>query len=564
MRSIANATSKIRTYIDLDVEHTDGTVKDISSRVRSIRWGADVDRKDWWCEMELTNNPDLHVANNLSLNPLDSLSTLNQNGSSVYYPLLSDYHEVRFKLRKDAGDPWALVFQGLAVRVPSAGQELEMADTVSFSPVGMSQLYKDTPRMSQWLYEARDLATLTASILLDSEFQGDRKHIVVEDDPSYHVGEYTTGEVNTWEALQNAIKKTGYILAVKHQASGTPFADGSGGSTSAAGFFPTLYDPLRVGGNLGSADSVLIQDSRALDATLTGDWVKRDVAYDIKDVRTWVQIYYLDRVRGGDKNVIVEDDTAKAQYGVPDGGTGRLHRKMRIVEDKGSCIDTEGEATDFAYGCLHDLSSPTPDVVIDLNYCWPEPEPHDYIRFVGSDFTIDVGVMSIEHILGVDDWIGRTVIRGTINKVIGERAWWIAHEMTDEERNKVMAEWLLGGMEQLGYVEGWGEGDWGDQPWGSGPSLPRNLHLRTFTHQANDGHFVSAVAASWEKCNQWWFDHTDVFVSIGNNARYGDEPYVTTRKTHAMISPVPPGGEVYVKVRYMPINPIGTLGRIGR
>jgi len=563
MRDIANATTKTKVFIDVEVEHSDGTVKSLEGRCNSLHWGSDIDRKDWWCEMEFVNHPVEHVANNLSLDPLDQNSTMNQDGSAAYKVLLSNWHDVRVKIRKDAGDPWALIFGGQALRVPGAVQMLEGGDKVSFSPVGMSQMYKAIPRLSKWVYEGRDIASLLASILGDSNFKSDRAHVVVENDPLLYVTEYTTGESTTMEVLQAAIKRTGYVLGVKYWASGTAFNDGSGLSTSAEGFFLTLFDPLRVGGTVPSTATTLIQASRTPDATLTGDYVRRIIELDIKDVRTWIEVDYMSAIKGMMQSVIVEDTDAQALYGVPAGDGTRLHRPMRIVEQANSFLDTEGEVTDFAYACLHDTSSPTPDAVIEMPYCWPNPEPHDLIRVVCDDYTIEIGVMSVEHEVSMNNWTGSTTIRGTIDKVIGERAYWIAQDLSEEERNKVRAEWLLGSMSQLGGEEGWGEAEWG-AGWGNDEKTTQNLALRSMTHEADDGHFESAVAASWRPCNQWWFDHSEVWVSIGNNARYGVDPYSTTRGSHAMISPVPPGSLIFVKVRHMPINSIDVTGNIGR
>ena len=160
VRDIANATTKTKVFIDVEVDHTDGTTKSLEGRCTKLRWGSDIDRKDWWCDMEFTNHATEHVANNLSLDPLDQNSTMNQNGSAAYKVLFSNWHDVRVKIRKDTGDPWALIFGGQALRVPGAVQVLSGGDKVSFAPVGMSQMYKAIPRLSKWIYEGRDLSLI--------------------------------------------------------------------------------------------------------------------------------------------------------------------------------------------------------------------------------------------------------------------------------------------------------------------------------------------------------------------------------------------------------------------
>ena len=104
---------------------------------------------------------------------------------------------------------------------------------------------------------------------------------------------------------------------------------------------------------------------------------------------------------------------------------------------------------------------------------------------------------------------------------------------------------------------------WGVTPWGSGlqAGVDANLHLRSFPTEADDGHVVSAVGASWKKCDNWAFSHTEIWVSIGSETRFGSEPYLTTTRNYAMISPVPPGKEIYVKIKHIPWQPISTMGR---
>ncbi len=534
MRSFTKATNKQAVLLKFEVDHTDGTTRNIADRVRRITVGSDVDRKDWYCRVDLTNHPNLN-----SLDPLDSSSTLNKDGSSVYDPLLERSHDVRAYIRKDAGDSWELAFQGYALGA-SSHTEVEMDDTVSFEPYGISSRYKRDQRMSKWVYEGRTIADLTASVLADSEFSGNLAHVVVEDNPNFAIDTYATGEVTTWEALQNAVHPTGYVLACRYKANATAFNDGSALSTSGEGFYPVLYDPLRYGTGL-SAETALVQAARGVDATFTGQFSVRDVEVGIEDVRNFIQLYYYDRTIARTNNIIVSDSTSRDNYGIPSGGTARKYCKMRLVEERGSCIDTEGEAEDYAYACLHDLMDPTPDVRITIPYVYPNAEPHDYIRFVGNDYTIDVGVMSVEWTFDVENQVGQTIISGTVNKVIGERAYWLGQDLTEEERQARYQAWLLGAMEKL--------------------PTPSGLHLRTFVTQGDDGTWVSAVHASWNACRSWQFDHTDVWASIGREGRWGSAPYTQTRKNYAMISPVPTGAQVWVRVKHIPWNPINDQGR---
>ena len=96
------------THIKFRVQvwHDDGTVVDLSDRVISgpTRSG-NIDTADWDCQMTFDNSKKW-IAGNQSLDPLDELSTLNQDGSGALDPLLSENHEVQVDV--DTGSGWTV------------------------------------------------------------------------------------------------------------------------------------------------------------------------------------------------------------------------------------------------------------------------------------------------------------------------------------------------------------------------------------------------------------------------------------------------------------------------
>ncbi|GAH57444.1 unnamed protein product, partial [marine sediment metagenome] len=231
---------KVRCYIF----HDDATYEDLSSRIKNgpSRRG-NIDLGDWECDM-VFDNAQSFIAGNESLDPVDELSTLNQDGSSAFDPILSENHEVKVWI--DEGSGWVMFFQGYAGADVGSTLVDTKRHTVTFSPNGITGPIKERNRLREITYTDRDLATsLLRSILLESGFAGKLAHVVVSDDPTLQIDEYTTKQEGTWAVLQKAIAKTGYILASRYHASGTAYNDGSGDSTPEDGYYLTLYDPLR-------------------------------------------------------------------------------------------------------------------------------------------------------------------------------------------------------------------------------------------------------------------------------------------------------------------------------
>lgn len=506
--------------------HDDDSVVDLSDRVKGgpTRSG-NIDMADWDLSLVFDNSAS-YIAGNLSLDPLDELSTLNLDGSSVFDPLLSENHVVQVDI--DQGSGWEVFWQGYAGGDVGSTVVNTKRHTVTFNPYGVTMPLKERNRMQKIVYKDRDLATsLLRSILLDSNFAGKLGHVVVSDDPTLQIEEYTTKEGSTWQALQSAVAVTGYVLASRYHASGTAYNDGSGESTPENGFYLTLYDPQR--------------SKVSPDHTWTAECTQRRVRYSIDDVRTWVQVAF--QIANGAQRYTIPttDDTAKDKYGTPKGDGTKLHRKMRLVEDNNSLINTETEANAYQDFALHDLKSPSPDTAIDIDELYTDPELHDLVEFAFADYTIQVGVTGIDIDLSPDIPRGRTTVKGVIGKVIGLRNYWLGHELTEEEKTRRRQEWLEGGMAKL--------------------SAPRILSKRRYVYQDAEGRTHSAIDLHWAKPKEWWYGYTGIFVSIKDKKHYGTEPFLTTRRSYATIEPLPPGETVYLKLKSFPAVSLSPQGR---
>ena len=510
------------------VWHDDSTVVDLSDRVISgpVRSG-NIDTADWDLSITFDNSMKYMFADNLSLDPLDELSTLNLDGSAALDPLLSENHEVQVDI--DQGSGWEVFWQGYAGGDVGSTTVNTKRHTVTCNPYGVTMPLKERNRMQKITYKDRDLATsLLRSILLDSGFLGKLSHIVVSDDPLLQVGEYTTKEASTWQALQTAIAKTGYVLASRYHASGTAYGDGSGESTSENGFYTTLYDPQR--------------DKTVVDYTWSEECVQRKVRYSIDDVRTWVQVVYQISNGAQRQTIPTTDEIARARFGIPAGDGTKLHHKMRLVEPPGSLVNTATVANTYRDFALHDLSAPSPDTAIDIDELYTDPELHDLVEFQFTDYTIQIGVTAIDIDLSPNIPRGFTTIKGVVGKVIGLRNFWLGQgDLTEEERAQRRQEWLSGGMAKL--------------------SAPVILSRRRYVYQDAEGTTHSAIDLHWAKCKEWWAGYVGIYVSIGSNKSYGSDPTLTTRRSYATITGLPPGGKVYIKLRSFPSAAMSPQGR---
>jgi len=519
---MARTHQKVR----LRVWHDDDTVIDLSDRILSgPNLSCDIDMADWDCSIILDN--DIYFVNgDLSLDPIDQLSTLNVQGDSEYDPILSENHVVQIEI--DSGAGWVVAFDGFAGGNVDSVAVNTQNGTVTFSPDGVVMPIKEHDRLQEITYTDRDLATsLLGSILEDSGFTGRLSHVLIENDPVCQITSYTTRVGSTFNALQEAIVKTGYVLASKYWSASTAYADGSGESTPADGFYLTLYDPQRL-----KVDA---------DHVFSGVATSRNVRYGIDDTRSWVEVAF-ENDRGGQQiTQPTVSTTGRDRFGIPKGDGTKMYRKMRIVEGNNSPIRTLADAIVYRDFAAHDLEFPIPDTEIDTDGLYLAPVLHDMVEFVFADYTVIVGVSGISHTLDPSIPWGETIIKGTVNRVIGLRNYWLGRTLTEEELLKRRNEFLTGGNTKL--------------------AKPVVLHKRVYSKQGQDGEIYGAMDVQWERVDAWWYGRTDIFISIGNKNHFGNDPFMSVRGVQATVQPLPAGEDVWCKLRHVPINQMSPQGR---
>ena len=574
---VLTGTMKVWTEWKVEIDYNDGTTADISNRVYAIKIAGNLGDGDEKITISIRNHIDWRDEG-LNLDPLDEASILNQDSSGAYDPLLLGRHEVRVYLKYRTEVDWALRWQGFAMSAFCV-HVATLNDTITFNPYGITHIYKADQRLSQWDYRDRTLNSMLPSILLDSGFKGDRGHVIIQDDPAKAVDTFVSEEDSAWDVMQAAVEETGYILASRYAAAGTAFNDGSGLSTSAEGYFLTLYDPIRVAGastwdvatayaigqrvyysgvvyhcladNTGkqppnstywevgvSSATDLVATQRPVDATFDQEFSARRIDANLNDVRTLIQVVYQDRdtTDGERKSVTVWSDSSRLRHGIPAGDGTKLHVKMRLAEQRGTNIDSEPEATDFAYASLHDLQEPSPDGKVTLPYFYTYVKMHEWYRFVEDDYTIDLGITGYTLTVTADNPIGKTTFKGTIDRVIGRVSSLLEKDMTQETRWTRRLDFLMGAPE----------------------ALPQPTGVTVKAYPINSQ--MSEIRISWDQCNAWWFDHTEVWLSRGTETRYGADPVSITTKNHVVIGPYPVNETYYARVRHMPWKRISQSG----
>ena len=518
--------ARTRVKVRVRIYHDDDTVVDLSDRVLSgPSRHSDIDMADWDSRMTFDNSAGF-INDNLSLDPFDELSTLNQDGDTEYDPLLTENHEVL--IETDTGSGWVVFFQGYAGGSLDSVVVNTKRHTVTFTPDGVIMPLKERNRIEKITYSDRDLATsLLRSILRDSGFRGKLEHIVIADDPLSQIDEYTTAVGSTWDALQKGIAKTGYVLASRYWESGTAYSDGSGESTPINGYYATLYDPLR--------------SKTTPDYTWTAECTKRKVRYAIDDVRTWIQVAYEDASGAQKHTAEASNPEARDRFGIPAGDGTKLHRQARIVEDNNSLIRNLADAEAYRDRALHDMESPSPDTSIEVDEFWDEPRLHNLVQFQFADYTIDVGVTGITVTLDPSTPWGTTTIDGVVDKVIGVRNYWLGQALTEAEIAKRKREFVEGGVGRL--------------------PKPVILHTRRYAMQGTNGDTHSAINIHWKRVDSWWYGYTAVYVSTGDNRHYGNDPFLTARGTYATLAPLPAGLGIYIKLRHFPNTLMSPQGR---
>jgi len=370
---------------------------DLTSRLFSVSLNDSLDADSSSVNLQFRNNPDKWVtgANNYNLDPLDV--------SSLYYsggePLLGYYHSVKLSVSKDAGANYYIVFQGYAgPGSVTVSTSTKRNDTVSFVPADLSFPYREYHFYDSLIMKDASATSMMTQIFIDHGFN---QSVTVVDEPDFHVEEIETGETSVWEAQKALIAPTGYIYRIKF---------------SSTEFKPCVYDPDRT--------------KTIPDAIFSGTFQHRKIDVSEANVRTKVVIIYRLRSVGTIEYAQAESEDARDKYGIPDGNGNRLHKTVWIAM-KGSGarysqIDTPNEASDLAGYVLSDLKYPTPDIEVRLPRVNPQIEIHDLLSFIGSDYTVTMGVTDITWNWSTDNTFGETTITGTTDRVIGEFGLWLS------------------------------------------------------------------------------------------------------------------------------------------
>jgi len=409
MRTMVNAADKSKITPKVIVIDSSGTYRNISDRIHSISYHDDVESDSCSVTIQIKNHANAYVdvTPNVNLDPLDEDSDLNKV-SGVYNPLLARSHEITIEVTKNDGANWYEVYRGrIGKGTVSVDTDVEGDDMISVKPVDISFPYKELHYYDELIYKDADAVSIMEQMFADHKMT---QTIVEKDAPGFHVEEYKTGQTNLWEAQKTLLEPTGYTYRIRWDAGMSEFK-------------PTVYDPDRT--------------NTTPDWICDGEFNHRKVDLDESSVRTEVVIRYRLRTVGTVQSYHVADEEARLKYGIPDGSGGRLHNTMWYVTKgvgaRHSMIDTFSEAKTLGDNMLWDMKEPAPDIEIELPYVHPGIEAHDLISFVGNDYTVLVGVMSVDWSFDTDNWLGTTTITGTVGRVIGQNKRWLARDGRSSE-----------------------------------------------------------------------------------------------------------------------------------
>ena len=511
MRTMVNDTATVACSVRFKVEDSAGSWHDLTDRVYSISYSDELESDSCSIKVSLRNayNKFVNVTPNISLDPFDSNSTLNQVSGS-YDPLLARYHACTLEISKDDGVHWYLVFSGyIGPGSVHAGVDVSGDDVIEVSPVDLTMPYKEDFWYDPLIYKDADATSIILQVFTDRGFD---QNVNVINNPNFHVEEIKFGETNLWEAQKKLIEPTGYIYRMKW--------DESSGS-----FKPSVYDPLR--------------DSATPVATFNGNFRHRDMDVDESGVRTKVIVRYRNRYSGSIGTAQAEDDAARLKYGLPDGKGGRKHKVMwysvQGINGRYSMIDTPDEAQTLADNMLYDLKEPSPNVEIQLPYVDPAIEVHDLLAFVGRDYTVNVGVTSISWNLDINNKVGTTNIRGTADRVIGQYHLWLAR---DSRSDQVKQE------NQMSLMQGDG----------LRPPRPETPTCRSYYGSDTDGENNPVLVCEvsdvdvWDLANYHW----ELSIEGENQPRYE-----VTEKPRLVVKGLPKGKKVRVRVQARDWSSVG-------
>lgn len=499
MRTMVNADSTVACLPRLRVKDGDGAWQTLTSRLFSVAYDDDLDADSASVTLKLRNHPDWDADN---LDPLDTDSSYYANSEA----LLGHYHEVKLEVSKNAGVNWDEIFSGYAgPGSVSVTTQVNKDDVVTLTPCDLSFPYKEYHFYDSKIYKDADAVAIMTQIFADHGFN---QAVTKVDAPGFYVEEIRTGETNVWAAQKALIEPTGFVYRIRwHKA---PEEDGA--------FKPCVYDPDRT--------------KSAYDALFPGTFSYRKLDISEADVRTKVVVIYRNRISGTIEYAQAESEAARDKYGIPDGNSGRLHKTiwlaMQGTGDRYSMIDTPGEAKTLADYVLYDLREPTPDIEVRLPRVHPGIEIHDLLSFAGDDYTVTMGVTSVNWNWTADNQIGETIIRGTTDRVIGEFGLWLAKDAhSPDAQQALQAAFLLGD--------------------GKPPARPATPILTSYWgRDANTGDSVPIVVATvtpnqdWDRAGYYW--HWQIEGEAETESR-------TTQEPRLVIKGLPVGRTVMIWVQ---------------
>jgi hypothetical protein len=440
------------TAFECIVTSGSGTV-DIASRVPRISIRASRDTGRYTAQVSVINTQPYRDADQ----SLDPGHTSDYNPAGV--ALLGSYHAVQVNIGK-GGEAATRQFDGF-VGPGSAdpGEDVGGKDTFSCDFVGVMQPYADSfiDKEESRTYEDAWLSTgpnVLNTILSDQGFAPD---IIVASNPDYYVAHYEIGDTNILEAIQRPVQAIGYCLEERYNA-------------AAGEYRPTVIDPART--------------NFTPDIYLTGAIKTFRSTYTEANVRTKVRDQYRDRDTGKTAHTEAESAAALAQYGIPDGKGGRLHKYMRIGEEDGSWIDTRAESMTVAERALQDVSSPCQEATAEAPWLCLGVELGDLVRITTHSETIDIGVTEIVHDLDRQsgNLLGKTTLKGVIGQRVGNRGYWF---------NRSRNDWV--GQQQRDR----------DAQRGIRPDAPTHLDAEGLWGEAEDGTTVPVLHLSWSGTRDW-------------------------------------------------------------
>jgi len=429
------------------------------SRIKAYQWSYDQKNGKWVATVTFTNYQYLRDAGE-SLDPTDT-SDFNPLG----VPLLGAYHAFEIWMGKydtstvPIAGTEAMVFSGrIGPDSIQPDEGIEGEDFVVARIVGVTQpwyadyidkidrgkLYTDCYLSGIWnsttAFVVGDVVTLSGvayqCILASTNNQppnitywtvftgtnnicnqiltdfGHEANIVVAPSPTgldpltFYCENYEIGDISVGDAILRQVSSIGFLLQEKW-------------NDTQANFVPTIVDPDR--------------DNVTPDINLEGNINTSRITYSEANVRTFCRVVFYNRDDGSFSYVDAENDAARLIYGIPGAGGTRLHKRMRVVENDKSWIDTEVEAQKEANYCAQDAGTPLITNQFVIPWLVLGVEGGDLVQIETPSKTMVIGVLTIQHNVGDGDMFGHTVITGVLDRRVGNYDYWFERARTDNQ-----------------------------------------------------------------------------------------------------------------------------------